>query len=120
MKKRKLLVFALFSVLTVPGFADNHIVKNDGSDYIREMIVRPLGLVTTIVGAGLYVGISPITALFMIPKPHDSFVKLAHIMVCNPFKWTFMRPIGDFAYTEDYLGSDSSCDDDSPLSPSRG
>jgi hypothetical protein len=101
MKIRKLLVFALFSALTVPGFADNHVVKISGYDYAHEMISRPVGMVTTIIGAGLYAGISPLTALFMIPKPHDSFERLADIMVCHPFKWTFMRPIGDYAYTEE-------------------
>ena len=101
MKKRKLLVFALFSVLTVPGFADNHVVKNDVYDYMAEMIARPWGIVTIIGGAGLYVAISPITALFMIPKPHDSFERLADNMVYTPFKWTFMRPLGDFANTEE-------------------
>jgi len=101
MKKSKLLVFALFSVLTVPGFADNHLVEHNGYDYMAEMIARPWGVVTTIVGTGLYVGISPFTALFMIPKPHDSFERLADKMVYTPFKWTFMRPIGDFANTEE-------------------
>jgi hypothetical protein len=101
MKKSKLLVFALFSVLTVPSFADNHVVEHDGYDYMAEMIARPWGIVTTMVGTTLYVGVSPITALFMIPKPHDSFERLADKMVYTPFKWTFKRPIGDFADTEE-------------------
>ena len=101
MKKSKLLVLALFSVLTVPGFADNQVVEPDSYDYMAEIIARPWGIVTTIVGTGLYVGISPITALFMIPKPHDSFERLADKMVNTPFKWTFMRPIGDFSDSEE-------------------
>ena len=101
MKKSKLLVFALFSILTVPGFADNHVVKHDGYDYMAEIIARPWGIVTTMAGTTLYVGVSPITALFMIPKPHDSFEKLADNMVSTPFKWTFMRPIGDFSDSEE-------------------
>ena len=101
MKKSKLLVFALFSVLTVPSFSDNHVVEHDGYDYMAEMIARPWGIVTTMVGTTLYVGVSPITALFMIPKPHDSFERLADKMVYTPFKWTFKRPIGDFADTEE-------------------
>ena len=101
MKKSKLLVFTLFSVLTVPGFADNQVVEPDSYDYMAEIIARPWGIVTTMVGTSLYVGVSPITALFMIPKPHDSFERLADKMVFTPFKWTFMRPIGDFADTEE-------------------
>ena len=50
MKKSKLLVLALFSVLTVPGFADNHVVEPDSYDYMAEMIARPWGIVTTMVG----------------------------------------------------------------------
>ena len=101
MKKSKLLVLALFSVLTMPSFADSHGDEPDSYDYMAEIIARPWGIVTTMVGTTLYVGVSPITALFMIPKPHDSFERLADKMVYTPFKWTFKRPIGDFADTEE-------------------
>jgi hypothetical protein len=100
MKLRKLYVFALFAALSAPGFADNHEVESDGYDLMGEMIIRPFGIATTLIGAGVYVGISPLTALFMIPEPHDSFVMLADTIVCQPFKWTFMRPIGDYEYKE--------------------
>ena len=101
MKKSKLLVLALFSVLTMPSFADSHVDEPDSYDYMAEIIARPWGLVTTMVGTTLYIGVSPITALFMIPKPHDSFERLADNMVYTPFKWTFKRPIGDFADKEE-------------------
>ena len=98
--RNKLCFFTLFAALTVPSFADNNVVESDGYDYMGEMFIRPFGIATTIIGAGVYVGISPLTALFMIPKPHDSFVMLADTLVCQPFKWTFMRPIGDYEYKE--------------------
>ena len=91
MKFLKLFVFAIFAAVTAPSFADNRIVESDGYDLIGEMIIRPFSMATTIIGASVYVGISPITALFMIPKPHNSFVMLADTIVCQPFKWTFMR-----------------------------
>ena len=100
MKLRKLFVFTLFAALSAPGFADKQVVESDGYDLIGEMIIRPFSMATTLVGAGVYVGISPLTALFMIPEPHDSFVMLADTIVCQPFKWTFMRPIGDYEYKE--------------------
>jgi hypothetical protein len=100
MKLLKFFAFAIFAAVTAPGFADNRVVESDGYDLMGEMIIRPFGIATTIIGAGVYVGISPLTALFMIPKPHDSFVMLADTIVCQPFKWTFMRPIGDFEYKE--------------------
>lgn len=100
MKLRKLFVFALLAALTAPCIADDQVVESDGYDLIGEMLIRPFGIAATIIGAGVYVGVSPVTALFMIPKPHDSFVMLADTIVCKPFKWTVMRPIGDYGYNE--------------------
>lgn len=100
MKLRKLFVFALFAALAAPGFADNQKVESDGYDLMAEMVLRPFGIVATIIGAGVYAGVSPVTALFMIPKPHNSFVTLADTIICKPFKWTVMRPVGDYRYNE--------------------
>jgi hypothetical protein len=100
MKLRKLFVFVLSAALAAPGFADDHKVEVDGIDYLVEMVARPFGIAGTAIGAAAYVGLSPVTALFMIPKPHDSFVQLANTIVCKPFKWTVMRPIGDYRYDE--------------------
>ncbi|WP_340122048.1 hypothetical protein [Methylobacter svalbardensis] len=100
-KLRKSVVFVLFAALAAPSFADNHEVESDGYDLMGEMILRPVfGLPATIIGAAVYAAVSPLTALFMIPKPHDSFVKLADTLVCKPAKWTFVRPIGDYRYNE--------------------
>jgi hypothetical protein len=100
MKLRKLFVFALFAALAAPGFADSHKVESDGYDVLWDMILRPAGLATTIIGVGIFVGTSPLTGLASIPAPHDAFVKLADTIVCKPFKWTFSRPVGDYEYNE--------------------
>ncbi len=100
MKLRKLFVFALFAALAVPGFADDHKVESDGYDVMIDMILRPVGIAATIIGAGAYIGVSPLTAIATIPEPHDAFVKLADTIVCKPFKWTFLRPSGDYRYDE--------------------
>jgi hypothetical protein len=101
MKLYKLFFFALLIVMAAPGFADHHQkVESDGYDVMIDMILRPVGIAATLIGAGAYVGVSPLTAIATIPRPHDAFVKLADTIVCKPFKWTFMRPSGDYRYNE--------------------
>jgi hypothetical protein len=100
MKLLKSVVFVLFAALAAPSFADNHKVESDGYDVMLDMILRPVGIAATIMGAGAFIGLSPLTAIATIPKPHDAFVKLADTIVCKPFKWTFSRPVGDFRYNE--------------------
>ncbi|MFZ2171457.1 MAG: hypothetical protein WAW61_17685 [Methylococcaceae bacterium] len=100
MKLRKLFVFALFTALAAPSFAGYQKVEGDGYDVMIDMILRPVGFAATLIGAGIYVGVSPLTAISTIPRPHDAFEKLADTIVCKPFKWTFMRPSGDYRYDE--------------------
>jgi len=100
MKLLKSFVFVLFAAVAAPGFADNHKVEGDGYDVMIDMILRPVGFAATIIGAGVYIGVSPLTALSTIPRPHDAFEKLADTIICKPFKWTFMRPSGDYRYDE--------------------
>lgn len=58
------------------------------------MIYRPLGLIATVVGSAVFVGISPLTALTSISPPHDAFEKTAQLLIVNPAKYTFDRPLG--------------------------
>jgi hypothetical protein len=101
MKLRKLFVFVLFAALAAPGFADSPKVESDGYDVMLDMILRPVGIAATLIGAGIFVGTSPLTGLASIPAPHDAFEKLGNTIVCKPFKWTFLRPTGDYRYDED-------------------
>ncbi len=59
------------------------------------LIYRPLGLITTIVGTAVFIGVSPFTALASIPAPHDAFHKTANIFIMAPANYTFSRPLGD-------------------------
>ncbi|MGJ0485098.1 MAG: hypothetical protein ACR65R_11280 [Methylomicrobium sp.] len=59
------------------------------------LIYRPIGLAATIAGLGLFVGISPLTALASIPRPHDAFPQAFDILVNTPGAYTFIRPLGD-------------------------
>lgn len=100
MKWLKSFVLVLSAVIAVPGFADTHKVESDGYDVMMDMVLRPVGFVATIIGAGVFVGVSPLTAMAAIPEPHDAFEKLADTLVCKPAKWTFSRPVGDYRYDE--------------------
>ena len=66
------------------------------------VLYRPVGLVATVVGVGVFAGISPLVALASIPKPHDAFQKTAGILILAPAAYTFVRPVGDkgFPYDE--------------------
>ncbi len=59
------------------------------------LIYRPLGLLTTVVGTAVFIGVSPFTALASIPAPHDAFHKTANIFIVAPANYTFSRPLGD-------------------------
>lgn len=100
MKLRKwvVLVLVLFSTMATPGLAYNQPVPGDGYDVMMDMVLRPVSLVATVIGAGVFVGVSPLTALAAIPYPHDSFQKLADTIVCKPYKYTFYRQVGDYRY----------------------
>ena len=62
---------------------------------IDLLFYRPLGLLTTIVGTAVFIGVSPFTALASIPEPHNAFHKTANIFIVAPANYTFSRPLGD-------------------------
>lgn len=75
---------------------------NDPINVLTDVIViRPVGLAATVAGAGLFVGLSPLTALASIPEPHDSFDRVGAILVGAPYGYTFVRPLGYFSNTCD-------------------
>lgn len=59
------------------------------------LLYRPVGLVVTVIGTGVFIGLSPLTALASIPEPHDAFAKTSKILILAPGAYTFIRPIGD-------------------------
>lgn len=67
-----------------------------GSVLVDVVIARPLGLVGTIAGAGLFLGLAPLTALASIPEPHDAFGQVGEVLVGAPAAFTFERPVGCF------------------------
>jgi len=102
MKKVSSLALLFSVAVSTPGFAQTPPpVESDGYDVMMDIFLRPAGIVGTLVGAGLFVGLSPVTALAAIPYPHDAFEKLGNEIVCKPFKFTFERPVGDYEYGGD-------------------
>lgn len=97
--KSLLLVFAV--CFASPGFAKQQAIKADGYDYLIDVFLRPLGVVEIIAGTATFVVLSPLTALASIPAPQENaFVELADTLIVKPFKFTFVRPVGDYHYKE--------------------
>jgi hypothetical protein len=67
---------------------------NPGYILLDIVLYRPAGFVVTVIGAGVFIGVSPLTALSSIPAPHDAFVKTGNILVMAPGAYTFVRPLG--------------------------
>jgi hypothetical protein len=98
---RMIKAYILLTVLSMPCFADSQApYQSDGYDVAANTLLIPFGIAATIASSAVYVGISPLTALATIPPPHDAFQKLADVMICKPFKWTFIRRAGDYTYNE--------------------
>ena len=80
--------------------AEAHIDYSPGFAIVDLLIYRPIGLVATAVGTGLFVGFSPLTAFSQISPPHDAFEKTADFLVVAPFEHTFSRPLGEWTISE--------------------
>jgi hypothetical protein len=84
-----LLVLALAAPSTV--LADDSVSGDKGTDMVVDAVVmRPLGLVGTILGAVVTVVTLPFTL------PSGSADEAAQYMIVAPAEYTFNRPLGDF------------------------
>lgn len=100
MKFLRLVVIVFLLLETKLAQADDpKVPEYNAQDVVIEtLILRPLGLVGTIVGSAFFIGTSPLTALVSIAPPHDAFEKAADIYVMTPFNYTFARPFGVYSY----------------------
>lgn len=92
-----MIYFALFSVISfsVPSYAEAEEGEYNPLFALTDIIfLRPMGLVATVAGSALFIGLSPVTALATIPPPHDAFSHMGHYLVMTPVDFTFSRPIG--------------------------
>jgi hypothetical protein len=84
-----LLVVCALIVGTVPAFGET----TDGMAIVADVLIaRPVGLVSIVFGSVMYIVALP----FSIPS--DSVDKAGKLLVADPFKYTFSRPLGDFDY----------------------
>ncbi|MEY3289113.1 MAG: hypothetical protein RLZZ419_1355 [Pseudomonadota bacterium] len=95
--KKLISLFIVLSLMCGSAVAQSQsTAKADpGFVLLDVLLYRPVGLVVTIIGTGILVGVSPLIALASIPKPHDAFAKMSEILVLAPAGYTFVRHVGD-------------------------
>lgn len=99
MKFIKLFFFLTAILVSSASFATER-READGYDVLVDTVLRPVSFVGMLAGSVVYVGLSPLTAIASIPAPHDAFKLLADTLIVKPAKYTFVRPVGDYAYSE--------------------
>ncbi len=87
----------LISIMSCSAVAHSQNAEevDPGFVILDVLFYRPVGFAVTIIGTGVFIGISPLTAFASIPKPHDAFAKVAKILILAPGGYTFIRPLGD-------------------------
>jgi hypothetical protein len=91
------ILVSIVSCSTVP-YSQKVEEEQPGFVMLDVLLYRPVGLIATVIGTGVYIGISPLTALASIPEPHDAFVKTSKILIFSPANYTFVRPLGDRSF----------------------
>lgn len=61
-----------------------------GAMLVDGVVIRPLGIVATLLGGATFIVTLPFSAL------GGNVGEAAHMLVVNPAKMTFMRPLGEF------------------------
>jgi hypothetical protein len=90
MKKITAVILVLaFLVVSVPVFAGT---ENDGPVAGDAVFARPLGILSIVGGAALWVVSFPFALI------SGSVPKTTEILISNPVKYTLARPMGDFDY----------------------
>lgn len=93
------LLALMLAANTCPALADdpNTVSGDKGTDMLVDAVVmRPLGLVATVLGAA----VTLVTLPFTLPTGNAD--DAAHYMIVEPAEYTFNRPLGDF----DHCGED--------------
>ncbi len=95
--KKLISLYILLSVICGSAIAQPQSIDKTGPGFILldVLLYRPVGLVATVIGSVVFVGVSPLIGLASIPEPHDAFAKMSEILVLAPAGYTFVRPIGD-------------------------
>jgi hypothetical protein len=85
-----MLVVCALIVSSAPAFAEP---PKDGMVMVADLLfARPVGLVSIVFGSAMWVVALP----FSIPS--NSVGTAGQLLVVDPCKFTFQRPLGDFDY----------------------
>jgi len=90
MRKKLIAFLVVFALLTgtVPAIAANDI--SDADVIADALLVRPVGLASIVLGSVIFVAALPFSL------PSRSVGKVGQLIVVDPCKFTFVRPMGDF------------------------
>lgn len=89
MKKTAMIAFiAVLFLVSASGIAQAF--DRDIEIVADVLIVRPVGIVATVIGAAAFIVALPFSL------PSGSVHETGRVLVAEPFKYTFARPIGDF------------------------
>ncbi len=92
MKKKAIAMFVACALImsSVPAFAEP---PKDGMVIVADVLfARTTGLVAIVVGSAMWIVALP----FSIPS--GSVDRASQLLVVDPCKYTFVRPLGDFDY----------------------
>ncbi|NPV04551.1 MAG: hypothetical protein HPY67_07455 [Syntrophaceae bacterium] len=92
MKKTSIALLVVCALLasTAQAFAEP---PKDGMAIAADVLIaRPVGLVSIVAGTAMFIVSLP----FAIPS--GSVETAGRLLVADPFKYTFERPLGDFDY----------------------
>jgi thioredoxin-related protein len=82
-----LLTFIVFSTPTLAFATDE---EDNLNVVVDAALVRPLGLVSIVLGASLFIVSLPFTAI------SGNIDKSTKVLIIEPIDFTFKRPLGDF------------------------
>lgn len=101
MKIMKLLILVSAVSFTSTCFAKQDEIKPSKYDILADGFLRPISFVGMIAGVGGGAVLSPMAAIASIPSlKADIFIDLADTFIVKPYKYTFLRPVGDYNYKE--------------------
>lgn len=85
-----LLILCALAASTAPAFAEP---PKDGMAIVADVLfARPVGLVSIVFGTAMYIVALPFSL------PSGSVETAGQLLVADPVKYTFCRPLGDFDY----------------------
>lgn len=87
----------LWAVTVMPAMAEQQPQETGMMEILPELIIRPVGVLSSAFGLGLFLFTSPISALATIAEPHDALETTFHAFVVSPYRYTFRRSLGDYS-----------------------